>query len=143
MSELNKTASELMVRHGAHAATDVTGYGILGHAFEMADASNVTLELVFDRLPVLPNVLKYAEAGALTGGADANREYLEDRLSIARTLAKAQVDILYDAQTSGGLLIALPDKAAEIFWKDAKPLGLSIAEIGRVVEKQQFAVMVI
>lgn len=131
-----------MVKHKAHAATDITGYGILGHAYEIASASDVTIEISFDKLPLIPNVLKYAEAGTLTGGADANKEYLEDKLKINATLSKPQMDVLYDAQTSGGLLISLSDGAAEAFLIDAGSAGLTVSEIGRVTKKADFPIIV-
>lgn len=142
MSELNRVGSELMVKFGAHAATDVTGYGILGHGFEMAVGSEVSLHIYYDRLPLLPNVLKYAEAGALTGGAEANREYLQTAVKISSLLSKAQTDVLFDAQTSGGLLIAMPDTGADSFVEEAGERGLTIEQIGIVEQKGQFAIIV-
>jgi len=142
MAQLNKTASELMVKHTAHAATDITGFGILGHTFEVADASGVSIEINFDKLPLLDNVIKYAEAGALTGGANANKDYLKDKVKITKSLSKAQIDILFDAQTSGGLLIALPNNTAESFLIDIAIAELTVAEIGRVVEKSEFPIVV-
>jgi len=142
MMQLNKTGSELMVKHKAHAATDITGYGILGHAHEIASASDVTIEITFDNLPLIPGVLKYAKAGTLTGGADANREYLEDKVKINAALSKPQMDVLYDAQTSGGLLIALPDSAVDAFLTDTQSAGLTVSEIGRVTKKAEVSIIV-
>lgn len=142
MAALNKTAAELMVRHGAHAATDVTGFGILGHGTEMADGSGVTLRLVFDRLPLIQDVIKYAETGCLTGGASANKEFLEGRVSFLTKLSKAQIDVLYDAQTSGGLLIALDSDSAGKFGYDAGRAGLSVFEIGFVTPRDNFSIIV-
>jgi selenide,water dikinase len=142
MTHLNKTASELMVKHKAHAATDITGFGILGHACEIANASGVAIEISFDKLPLIPNVLKYAEAGALTGGANANKDYLEDKVTILASLSKPQIDLLYDAQTSGGLLISLSESAAESFMIDAAIAELTVFEIGRVTKKTDFTITV-
>ena len=143
MARLNKTASELMVKHHAGAATDITGYGLLGHVFEVADASGVSIELIFGNLPIMPNAIKYAEAGALTGGADANFEYLNGKVRIAASLSKPQIDILYDPQTSGGLLIALGEKSYEPFRNEAHSVGLEMWEIGRVIPKADFAITIV
>lgn len=143
MAQLNKIPAELMTKHGAHAATDITGFGLLGHAFEMADASGVSMEFEFSRLPLLPNVIAFARAGALTGGANANRDYLADKIKIAISLKKEETDILFDAQTSGGLLIALNKASADAFKADAAAVGLEVWQVGRVIEKSGPAIVVI
>lgn len=143
MSRLNKEASDLMLKYGAHAATDVTGYGILGHAFEMAHASNVSIEITYRNLPVLHNVLKFAEAGALTGGAQANRDYLADKVEITSSLSKVQTEILYDAQTSGGLLISIGEESVEPFLKEADSLKLKVTHIGRVLKAGEHPILVV
>ncbi|HHI03474.1 MAG TPA: selenide, water dikinase SelD [candidate division Zixibacteria bacterium] len=142
MTQLNKTAAELMLKYGVHSATDVTGFGILGHAYEIANASGVSIKISFNRLPIIPRALEYAEAGNLTGGANANMEYLKDKVQISADLKKAELDILYDAQTSGGLLIVLPPESGEKFLAESKSLNLSVSEIGEVVEKSQFGIVV-
>ena len=142
MTQLNKTACELMLKHGVHAATDVTGFGILGHAFEIANASGVSIKIDFGKLPIIPRAIEYAEAGNLTGGANANMEYLKDKVQISADLKKSELDILYDAQTSGGLLIALPPEAGEKFLAEAKSLGLTASEIGEVGEMSEFGIVV-
>jgi selenide,water dikinase len=133
MTQLNSVASELMVKHGAHAATDITGYGLLGHAYEMASGSGVSFCFEFDRLPLLPNVLQYAAAGHLTGGANANRDYLAGKVELSPRLNMAQVAVLYDAQTSGGLLIALSPDAGKLLMEEATSRALSIWHIGDVI----------
>lgn len=142
MATLNKTAAELMVQHGAGAATDVTGFGILGHGSEMADGSGVALKFFFDQLPLLPNVIKYAEMGCLTGGASANKDFLEGRISLSDKLSKAQIDVLYDAQTSGGLLISLSPEKAEKFMSEAASVGLAAFEVGFVLERGDYSIVV-
>ncbi len=142
MATLNKIPAELMVRHGAHAATDVTGFGILGHGSEMADGSNVTLKLYFDRLPLIKNVISYAEQGCLTGGASANQDYLESRVKLNASLSKAQIDVLYDAQTSGGLLMAFAPDDAEGFMAAAKSVNLAVLNIGVVAARDEFLIIV-
>ncbi len=143
MAQLNKAAAELMVRRHAHAATDITGFGILGHAYEMADASGISIELEFNRLPILPNAIEFARAGALTGGANANRDYLADKVRIDNRLKKEETDILFDAQTSGGLLIAIDNNIVEKFTADAEKSGIELNMIGRVFEKTNRSINVI
>ena len=142
MATLNKIPAEIMVRHGANAATDVTGFGILGHGSEIADGSNVTLKLNFNRIPILENAISYAEQGCLTGGASANKDYLENRVKLAANLSKAQIDVLYDAQTSGGLLMAFAPEDAEDFKADAQSAGLDVFEIGVVAARDKFSIIV-
>jgi selenium donor protein len=112
MASLNRTASEVMRKHGVHACTDVTGYGLLGHLREMAAASGVDARIHVAAVPILPGARELAEAGHVPGGTKRNLEDLAEFVDwdetdpITRTL-------LADAQTSGGLLIALPAEAAE------------------------------
>ncbi len=112
MLELNRRACEEMLRHDAHGCTDITGFGLIGHAREMASASNVTLEIEVDRLRFLPGAVEYARAGAIPGGLKNNREYascaVEKRMDFPREID----DLLYDPQTSGGLLISMPEPDA-------------------------------
>ncbi len=143
MAQLNKTASELMVKHGAHAATDITGFGLSGHGFEMAEASGVSLKFAFDSLPLIPDVLDFAERGAIPGGLNSNREFMNGRISITVSLSKPQSDILFDAQTSGGLLIALSPDRVSLFLKDASLAGLTVWQIGEVVARDKTAIIVI
>ena len=143
MAALNRSASELMVKHSAHAATDITGFGILGHGFEIADNSGVSLEIEFARLPIIPNAIKYAGMNLLTGGARANEEYLKGKIEISSKLSRAEIEILFDAQTSGGLLIALPPESRDGFTSDAGTFHLEIHEIGRVKEKQNKSLTII
>ncbi len=123
MAALNREASELMVRFGAHAATDITGYGLLGHAFEMADGSGVTITLEADRLPLLPQALELAEAGMIPAGANANRDFLNGKVHISDGIDKNLVHVMFDPQTSGGLLIAIDKERAEEFEKELKAQG--------------------
>jgi selenide, water dikinase len=97
----------------AHGCTDVTGFGLLGHAREMALASEVTLEIEVDRLPFLPGALDYARAGAVPGGTGNNREFVAPCVKIERNLSPEIEALLYDPQTSGGLLIATTEPEAE------------------------------
>lgn len=142
MAKLNRTAAELMVKFGAHAATDITGYGLLGHAFEMATGSGISIRIYADKLPLLPNAVELAGAGMIPGGANDNREYLEPHVKIRSGLDKNLEHVLFDPQTSGGLLIAMPhDKAAE-FQCALKAVNLPSAIIGQVEPSGPFELQV-
>ncbi len=108
MSRLNRGAATSMREVEIKAATDITGYGLLGHAYEMAEASNVALQFQADALPVLEGALDYARQHQIPGGAGRNKLYLEGKVEFVRPLDEALLEILFDPQTSGGLLIAVP-----------------------------------
>ena len=112
MLALNRHASHLAREARAHAMTDVTGFGLLGHAREMAAASGVRIVIDAASVPELPGAALYALEGLITAGAGRNREGLAGHIEIAAGVAEATEHILFDAQTSGGLLIALPPAAA-------------------------------
>jgi len=115
MASLNKTASELMVRFGAHACTDVTGFSLMGHLAEMARSSGVDVRVIWDDLPLFEGVLEYAAAGILPGAIERNKESCSDRVVAPGQFPQEMIDICYDAQTSGGLLIAIESgKAADL-----------------------------
>lgn len=115
MAQLNKGPAELMVKHNCHSATDITGYGLLGHTLEMAEASDVTIRIDSAVVPLMPQALELADAGMIPGGAETNREYVMDHVTIANDVADNLKVVLYDPQTSGGLLIALAEKDADGF----------------------------
>lgn len=112
MIALNKTASAIMRKFPVHSCSDVTGYGLLGHAFEMASGSGVTIVLQSAKLPLLPGVARMAAGGYLTGGCKRNRNFLEGKIAVARSVSKDLEEVAFDPQTSGGLLIALPAEHA-------------------------------
>lgn len=110
MLTLNNTACDAMLSVGANACTDVTGFGLLGHAREMALASNVTLEISVGSIRFLPGAIEYSQAGAHSGGLHNNRDFVESCVQMSAELAAEIEALLYDPQTSGGLLISLPEK---------------------------------
>jgi selenide,water dikinase len=132
MAQLNKKASELMVNLGAHAATDVTGYGLLGHVFEIAQASRVTIRIYSERLPLMPEALKLAEAGMIPGGAKANREFVQSHATIVETIDENMVHVMFDPQTSGGLLISIPEDRAELFEQESQKQNVFAQFVGQV-----------
>ena len=132
MLTLNRKACEAMLAYDVHGCTDVTGFGLMGHAREMAIASGVTLEIEVDRLRFLPGALEYARLGALPGGLKNNREYAACAVENTRALPPENEDLLYDPQTSGGLLITLsPADAAAL--AGAFPDAYAV---GRVLPRQ-------
>jgi len=132
MAQLNRKASELMVRIGAHAATDVTGYGLLGHALEMARASRVTIRLFSEKLPLMPEALELAEAGMIPAGAIANREFVKDCVNVSQSVDENLVRVMFDPQTSGGLFIAIPEDKAELFERELEGQEVFGQLIGQV-----------
>jgi selenide, water dikinase len=112
MLALNRAAADAMRDLEVHACTDITGFGFLGHAREVAAASGVTLELDASAVQFLPGALEYALAGALPGGLKNNREFVSHCVAVERVPAPGVEDLLYDPQTSGGLLISLPETDA-------------------------------
>jgi len=136
MTTLNKTASVLMVKFGAHACTDVTGFSLMGHLAEMALSSGVDVEVIWDDIPLFPGVLDYAAAGILPGAMERNKESCGEHIIAAAALPQEMVDICYDAQTSGGLLIAIKQSDAEDFVKALHNKGVSVAAvIGKISGK--------
>ena len=115
MSTLNREAASAAVHAGAHAVTDVTGFALLGHAWQMAKASGVRMRLHAGKVPLLEGALEFASMGLVPGGAYANRRFLEGKVSLSDGLSLAQQDVLFDPQTSGGLLISLAPEAEEAF----------------------------
>jgi len=112
MATLNRRASELMIEFDAHACTDVTGFGLAGHLAAMVSASNVDVEIVWDDLPLLEGVLQCAAEGVLPGAIERNRESSGDRVESGAGVEPTMLDICFDAQTSGGLLIAVAESQA-------------------------------
>jgi selenide,water dikinase len=113
MVTLNRTASELMKKFGAHACTDITGFSFIGHALEMAAASQVGLVIQSKAIPIFSEAMEYAKLGLVPGGAHSNRKFFSCRVEAQSKADEVLLDILYDPQTSGGLLISLPPGKAE------------------------------
>ena len=129
MLALNRSAAEAMGRLEVHGVTDITGFGLLGHAREMAVASNVTIEIDSRRVPYLPGAVEYARTGAIPGGLKNNREFIASCVEGTSEFD----DLLYDPQTSGGLLLSMPEAEAAKYLR--KFSGGHI--IGRVLDRQE------
>jgi selenide,water dikinase len=144
MVTLNRAASEAMQRLAVHACSDVTGFGLLGHAFEMASGSGVTIVIEAGRLPVLPGARRLAVQGCLTGGCKRNRDYLSANMAIGPAVREEMLEVALDPQTSGGLLIALPEDRAAGLVSDLKNRGVRDATIvGRATVEQDVSVRLV
>jgi selenide,water dikinase len=130
---LNRAASEAMLAVGIASATDVTGFGLLGHAAEMARGSNAALEVEALSVPILPDALRLQAKGYVTGGLETNRRYVEDVLHIEGVVDGNLVDLFLDPQTSGGLLIAVAEGKESRFRQALTERQAAAARIGRVV----------
>jgi selenide,water dikinase len=128
MSTLNKTAAELMTAFDVHACTDVTGFGLLGHLREMSKASKCDVEVYFEKLPYLAKVKDFATAGIIPGGTYNNLDYVREDVDFGK-FGRTQQLLLADAQTSGGLLIALPQQQAKELLPKLIEKGLEAATI--------------
>jgi selenide, water dikinase len=136
MTTLNKTAAEQMAAFKVHACTDVTGFGLMGHLSEMALRSGVDVELNWDELPWFPLVLQYAADGILPGGVERNKESCGDRIFAGKGISEPMVDMCFDAQTSGGLLIVADPADAERLLSALHKAGVTDAcIIGRIKQK--------
>ena len=108
MATLNKAARDIMVKYRVHSCTDVTGFALLGHSFEMAQGSGCTVHIQSGNVPFHPEAWDLAAMGLIPAGAYRNRDYVMSRLSVGENVPQARLDLISDPQTSGGLLIALP-----------------------------------
>lgn len=138
MSTLNRYASEVMQSMNIHGCTDVTGFGLLGHSLEMANASQVRIRIDFDRIPFLDLVPQLIKKDAVPGGAYANRSYCINDAFFGKTMDEIRQIMVCDPQTSGGLLIAAPPEKAEELVKrinEKQPPWARI--IGQVLEKAE------
>jgi len=132
MKRLNKEASQLAVEFGLRGGTDITGYSLLGHGLEMANASGVSLKLEFEKVPFISGARKYAEMGCFAGGAFDNKAHFESQVMFADSLDEEDQMLLFDPQTSGGLLIGVPQENLESFIARAEAMRQPVSVIGRV-----------
>lgn len=136
MAMLNKNAAEIMERYPVNGCTDITGFGLLGHALEMALASKVTIRIHADRVPLLPEVLDSVHMGMLPAGSYSNRNFCADQVVRAKPFDPVLLDLLSDAQTSGGLLISISESHGDSLLSELLAAGvLEAAWIGQVTGK--------
>ena len=140
MTRLNRTPGLLAVEMGLSAATDITGFSLLGHALEMAEASGVALYLDYTKIPFVSGARKYAEMWTFPGGASDNRLYFGPRVKFAPSIDEASQMLLFDPQTSGGLLLGVPKEKLSAFLVRAKELEQPVWIIGEVRQGSGIAV---
>jgi selenide,water dikinase len=140
MSRLNRDAGKLANKFNLKCGTDVTGFSLLGHGLEMADASGVKLLIHYDRIPFISCARKYAEMWTFPGGASDNRMYFGPRVEFAGDVSDSERMLVFDPQTSGGLLLAVPHEKTDAFLAHAKDIDQPAWVIGEVIEGEGLAV---
>lgn len=140
MATLNKTARDIMVKYLVHCCTDVTGFALLGHCYEMAQGSGCSIHLRTKDIPFHPEAYEMAEMGFIPAGAYRNRAFAESSVIVCGDVSRAMQDICYDPQTSGGLLMAVAAEAAEECLCELQSVIPCAAIIGCVTEKQEAAI---
>lgn len=140
MAALNKTARDIMVNYPIHSCTDITGFALLGHSYEMAQGSGCSIRLDTAKIPYHPEACEMAEMGFIPAGAYRNREYAGPGVKTGPGVTRAMEDICYDPQTSGGLLMALPQEAAEECLAELREAIPQTAVIGLVTDRREYAV---
>jgi selenide,water dikinase len=144
VASLNKKAIEVALGFNIHACTDITGFGMIGHALEMAKGSRLQINLFYEKLPFYPNALRMYRKGETTGSNKANRKLADGYFKKGRELSKEEEEILFDPQTSGGLLLSAPFNEAEQLVARLKKAGIETAtQIGEVVANPQPSVFVV
>ncbi|MHC4598162.1 MAG: selenide, water dikinase SelD [Planctomycetota bacterium] len=144
MARLNKSASEKMLAHGVTAATDITGFGLFGHAAEIANASDVTLRFRMEDIALFPGAVQFSREGFLPGGSKKNKTYLEAQVALDPSIPEEVTDLLFDAQTSGGMLICAPKGEAEALLKEIREGGDPEAmEVGEVLPREDVSIRLV
>ena len=143
MAPLNKYAKDVMTAVGANACTDVTGFGMIGHASEMAKGSNLTIELYSREMPIIEAAIDFAKMGIIPSGAYHNMAFVQDDVRFAEDVPQYMQDLLVDPITSGGLLISLPEEKAHELVKKLEGVTICNKIVGRVTAKQDKAIIVL
>ena len=141
MATLNKTARDIMVKYQVHSCTDVTGFALLGHSFEMAQGSGCTIHIQAEKVPYHEEAYEFASMGFIPAGAYRNREYAEAGVKVAGNVPLPLQDLFYDPQTSGGLLIAVDPADADRLYQELKASIPEAAVIGYVTEREDAAII--
>lgn len=132
MKRLNKSASQLAIEFELKGGTDITGYSLLGHGMEMANASGVALKLEFGKIPFVAGARKYAEQGIFPGGAFDNKKHFESHVKFVDSIDEPNQMLLFDPQTSGGLLLGVPQHRLDVFLAKAQEMGQAAWVVGTV-----------
>jgi selenide,water dikinase len=137
-----RDAAQAMRDFDVKGATDITGFALLGHAWELARASQVTIEIDSSRVPLLPGAVELARAGLLTSGDKTNREYIGEDISIADSVGSENRRLLYDPQTAGGLLISISQASADLLLTRLRETYPRAENIGRVAKRGSHSIIV-
>jgi selenide,water dikinase len=144
VASLNKKAIEIALNFDVHACTDITGFGIVGHSVEIAKGSQVQINLFYEKLPFYPSALPMYRRGETTGSNRANRKLAEGFFKKTRELSREEEELLFDPQTSGGLLLSVPSTQADRLVSELKRAGMeAAARVGGVVASPQSSVQVL
>lgn len=142
MATLNKTARDIMVKYHVHSCTDVTGFALMGHCYEMAQGSSCSIHLAAKDIPYHPEAYEMAEMGFIPAGAYRNRAFAESGIRAASSVSRAMLDICYDPQTSGGLLMAIAQEDALCCLKELQAVIPQAAIVGYVTDKEDAAIYI-
>jgi len=142
MSTLNKYAKEAIDKVKVNSVTDITGFGLLGHSLEMAEGSSVTIKINHESVPIISKALEYAQMGLVPGGAYANRGHIGDKVKFGPNVSREMEDVLFDPQTSGGLLISVPKDNADLLLEELSNTPTRHGVIGEVAEKEEYYLIV-
>jgi selenide,water dikinase len=141
MARLNASAAQAMLKYDIHAATDITGFGLVGHAVKMAEGSAATLRFAVSGLPLLPGARSWCKRGMIPGGGRRNREFFGPKVRVSESVAPELAELAFDPQTSGGLLIVLTEPEADALLRDLRVKGnLDAAIVGCVGERGSFPI---
>ncbi len=142
MTSLNKTAAELMIEMDAHACTDITGFGLIGHASHLIQEGETGIEFDFNSIPLFTGVLELSQKEVYPGGLGRNRDFYSPNVEFKGRIPQYKRNLLFDPQTSGGLLIALPPQKAEILVQSLKKKKISAVIIGKVIKAADHKIIV-
>jgi selenide,water dikinase len=134
MTSLNKAAAELMIELGAHACTDITGFGLIGHASHLIQEGETGIEFDFNEIPFFPEVMDLSRKEVYPGGLERNREFYSPQVEFRGRIPQYKRNLLFDPQTSGGLLIALSPAEAELMVEKLKKLKIHAVIIGKIIK---------
>lgn len=142
MSTLNKYAKEAIDKVNVNSVTDITGFGLLGHSLEMAEGSSVTIVIDHKKVPIIDKAREYAQMGLVPAGAYSNRKHVGEKVRYSDDIPEDIMDILFDPQTSGGLLISVPKENVNLLLDNLKNTPTEFAVVGEVIEEEDYSLIV-
>ncbi|SHI73316.1 selenophosphate synthase [Clostridium cavendishii DSM 21758] len=142
MTTLNKYAKECVSGLEVHSCTDITGFSLIGHSYEMASGSNKTIEIFSDSVPVIDGAMEYAKMGIIPEGMYNNLDYLKDKFTLKSNIPQELQDVLIDPQTSGGLLLSIPEKNVKEFLTRIEDFTSYAKIIGQVLDKGEKPIII-